>query len=108
MPSNKTKSKRPVVRRTSPTSCSVSYHPVMWKFIASCVAYFADMKEIGARFEGRKLTPDEQWAVDIARGTAYGITQKTQKPNPSHHAPPLGGGSVHGVVGILNFEKMKT
>lgn len=24
--------------------------------------------------------------------------------NPSHHAPPLGGGSVDGVVGILNKE----
>ena len=98
MPSKKTKSKRPVVRRTSPTSCSVSYHPVMWKFIASCVAYFADMKEYGARFEGRKLTPDEQWAVDIARGTAYGIMQKTQKPNPGVHPSPDASAGVGGAT----------
>ena len=33
------------------------------------------------------------------------VLYRFRKPNPSHHAPPLGGGSVHGVA---QFPKSQT
>ncbi len=81
MPSKNTKSKRPVVRRTSPPSCSVSRWPEVWKFIASCVDYYADMIEINVKSERREMTPDERWTHGLARGNAKSLLDETQKPN---------------------------
>ena len=83
MPSKNPKSKRPVVRRTSPPSCSVSRWPEVWKFIASCVDYYADMIEINVKSERREMTPDERWAHGLARGNAKSLLDETQKPNPT-------------------------
>lgn len=85
MPSKKTKSKRPAVRRTSPTRCSVSRLPIVWKFIASCVDYYADMIEITVKSERRVMTANEIWAHELARGNAKTLLDETQKPNTAIH-----------------------
>ena len=82
MPSKKPKSKRPVVRRTFPPCCSISRWPVVWKFIASCVDYYADMIEIRVKFERREMTADERWAHGLARGNAKALLDESQKSNP--------------------------
>ena len=46
MTSKKLKSKRPVVRRTSPTTCSVSLSPLVMRFAADCISEWAAMSRL--------------------------------------------------------------
>ncbi|OQA29708.1 MAG: hypothetical protein BWY57_03241 [Betaproteobacteria bacterium ADurb.Bin341] len=59
---------------------------------------YADTIEVLRMFKG-----DAEWAwlADKLRDNVRKMSRAVAvyRSNPSHHAPPLGGGSVHGVVG---------
>lgn len=76
--------------------------PQNWKSIARDQVFKVGNKLVCSPSIHAKLK------AEAIRLIENGVVQFNRQPNPSHHAPPLGGGSVHGVVGILNFEKMKT
>ena len=80
MPSKKTKSKRPVVRRTSPTTCSVSLSPDVMKFAASCIEAWAALARtppIRAEHQGY------EFSLYLADYVVSEMRKAYRAPNPS-------------------------
>ena len=70
---------------TSPSRCSVSFHPDVWRFVAACVESWAAMSRILDKTA--KPEPDaHQFALNMADWTADEIRKAAGKPNAPNQA----------------------
>ena len=97
MPSKKPKSKRPVVRRTSPTTCS----PVPCPFCGKKWASLLQTQETKSWFVFCNSCLSNGPIIDDVNEA---LEAWNKRANPSHQPPP-NGGRLDGVVGIPNQEK---
>jgi len=70
---------------TSPSRCSVSFHPAVWRFVAACVESWAAM----SRVLDKTGTPEpdaHQFALNMADWTADKIRKAAGKPNAPNQA----------------------
>ena len=73
---------------TSPSRCSVSFHPDVWLFVAACVESWAAMSRVLDK-TGRPEPDAHRFALDMADWTADEIRKAAGKPNAPRHGAEL-------------------